>query len=408
MKSYYDTIPNFKYWDVEAWKEYIQKYIVPIYENTKYLLELKDELSLYVGKTLETLRENNKDLMPFFVGGIDEEGNYEESSIARLIYLMFGIYIEPKVFIGEGRLKEAIITSKNEDEWTFLRFLKEMNECSLNIIKKSEIKLSSIKIDDTIQNPSKILEILNELYKGCVSFNASYNYYTFFIVSAMGVHWKYLISTYPKLNEYDGIKEFLGFHPMFVPDAEDEFKKDYTIWRYKNEGIASNLFAMQLYLWYLFDFINYDDYKEIFGYVIEDPKNLREEFRKLVKTTLGCEGEITIKNIKINPKDVYLVAIEKEYIIKWPKKEVVDRFYDAFERRWKLSHYFRREYEIPFEEERSKPKILLSDFLDEVAPFLFLKLAYFSLSMFFLPDPTCADNPLKSPHNKLIYSHICG
>ena len=132
---------------------------------------------------------------------------------------------------------------------------------------------------------------------------------------------------------------------------------------------------MQLDLCYLFDFINYDDYKEIFRYVIEKPKNLRDEFRKLVETTLGCEEE-TIKNIKINPKDVYLVAIEGEYVIKWSKKEVVDRFYDAFERRWKLSHdYFRKEYGIPFEEERSKPKILLSDFLDEVAPFLFLKLA---------------------------------
>ncbi len=72
MERYYDTIPNFRYWDVEAWKDYLKKYVVPIYETTATLLELRDELSPYVGKSLKAVKDNNERLLPFFVGGIDE------------------------------------------------------------------------------------------------------------------------------------------------------------------------------------------------------------------------------------------------------------------------------------------------------------------------------------------------
>ncbi|WP_461864293.1 hypothetical protein [Thermococcus sp.] len=64
MEGYYDTIPNFHYWDVEAWKDYLKKYVVPIYETTATLLELRDELSPYVGKSLKAVKDNDERLLP--------------------------------------------------------------------------------------------------------------------------------------------------------------------------------------------------------------------------------------------------------------------------------------------------------------------------------------------------------
>ncbi|MCQ6254624.1 hypothetical protein [Methanocaldococcus sp.] len=404
MNSYYDTIPNFKYWDVEAWKEYIQNYIVPIYENTKYLLELKDKLYFYVDMSLEMVNQCEKKILPFFVGDIDENGNYKENSLARLIYLMFGIYVEPKEFantikeLGEEGLKDIKIKSKNKDEWAFIKFLEEMYNYSSEIIEKLKIDIqTSIKIDDIIQNPDKILDILKELYKVCVSFSANYNYYTFFVISSYGIHWKYLVSAYPKLNEHFGeIKEFLGFCPMFVPDVNsDAFKKDYTIWYYEKGSIGDSLFNMQIILWHFFDFFNYEKYYdyyfeyekykegyekfyEIFKYIVEKPENLKETYKELVKKSLeNVFEEINIENAKINLKDVYLFIIDEKYIVKWPKKEIVDRYYHAKNdyRNNKIIYRTKYNYEIPYEEELSKPKILLFDFLNKVAPILFLKLA---------------------------------
>ncbi len=404
MESYYDTIPNFKYWDVEAWKEYIQKYIVPIYENTKYLLEIKDELSKYVRETLGAVNQTNKNLMPFFVGGIDENGNYKENSLARLIYLMFGIYVEPKEFantikeLGEDGLGEIKIKSKIEEEdefikfmeitfreerlkegWAFIKFLEKMNKYSLDIIEKLKIEVqTSIKVDDIIQNPDKILNILKELYKACVSFSASCNYYTFFIVSSYGIHWRYLVSAYPKLNEhFEEIKEFLGFYPMFVPNVNSEaLKKDYTIWSYEKGSIGDNLFNIQIDLWHFFE--KYEVY-EVFKYIVEKPENLKEKYKELVKKSIGDEfEEITIENVKINLKDVYLLIIDETYIVKWPRKEIVDGYYRAkndYIHDKIVYRTFRYNYERPYEDELSKSKILLFDFLNKVAPLLFLKLA---------------------------------
>ncbi|NPA62739.1 MAG: hypothetical protein GXN95_04200 [Methanococci archaeon] len=384
MESYYDTIPNFIYWDVNAWRKYVQEYIVPMYTYTKCLLDFKNELSFYVGMSLENVNQSNNYLMPFFIGGIDEEGNYKENALAKLIYLMFGIYVDAKEFVntmeltGEEGLKDIKVESKDMDNWPFIKFLEKINKHSLEIIKKSNIEIQpSIKVDDIIKNPDKILDVLKELYKACVSFNASYNYYTFFILSSYGIHFRYLISAYPKLNEhFEEIKEFLGFCPMFVPDVDNStIKKYYTILRYEKDSIGDNLFKMQLHLWNSFE---KSEIHEVFKYIVEKPENLKEKYKELAKKSTGEEfKEINIENAKINLNDTYLVIIDKKYI-KLLRKEIVDNYYNAKEDYWSnviAYKTFRDNYEKPYEKEVSKPKILLFEFLNKVAPLLFLKLA---------------------------------
>jgi len=205
MESYYDTIPNFRYWDVEAWKDYLREYVVPIYKSTAILLELRDELLPYAGKSLKVVKDNDERLLPFFVGGIDENGNYKKRSLARLIRLMFGIYVEPREFssavkeAGEKGLKAVRIKSKDEKEISFLRMIKGLKESSDTILQKAKIETQHLpKVGELLQDPDKLLDILKDLYKACVSFSVNHNYYTFFVISTASIHWKYLIAAYTK------------------------------------------------------------------------------------------------------------------------------------------------------------------------------------------------------------------
>jgi len=381
MESYYDTIPNFRYWDIEAWKNYLKEYIAPIYKTTATLLELRDELLPYVGKSLKAVKDNDEKLLPFFVGGIDENGNYKERSLAKLIKLMFGIYVEPREFasiiksVGEEGLKDIKMKAKEEREVSFLRMIKELNKFSDEVLQKAEIEVQhTLGIGSILQNPDKLLDILKEFYKACVSFSANHNYYTFFIISTANIHWKYLVTAYPKLKEnFEKLKDFLGLEPIFVPNVgSDELKKNYTIWGHEKEGITRGIHKMQVKIWEVFPA------KDVFEYAISEPENLKGEYKNLVEMALRDVEEykenLDIGDTEFNPREEYWLKINGLFIEKWPKIRTIVDYFVALENNLSPS-YFRRTYERPYEDEMSKPKIPLTEFLDGVAPLLFLGLA---------------------------------
>ncbi len=374
MESYYDTIPNFRYWDVEAWKGYIEEYVAPIYKNTAILLELRDELLPYVGKSLKAVKDNDERLLPFFVGGIDEDGNYRERSLARLIKLMLGIYVEPKEFssavreAGEKGLKAVKINSK---EVSFLRMIKRLNEFSEKILRESGIEIQNhYKVEEIIQDPNKLLDVLKDLYRACVSFSANHNYYTFFVISTASIHWKYLITAYPKLKEnFEELRDFLGLEPIFVPDTEsEEIKKSYTIWGHKIDGIAHNLYRIQIGLWLFFDVsedtiltrntnmvIYPPQVKEVFAYVISEIENLRQEYVSLAERYLS---QCTIPSISGLEK---LGMYEVEYYLRI-KDIFILEYWNTYS-----PNYYKHIHE--------HAKCPLPEFLDVFGPRLFLGLS---------------------------------
>jgi hypothetical protein len=206
MESYYDSIPEFQYWDISSWKSYLEDIVQPIYKSTQVMLKLKSKIAQYVEKSLKFVKTSEDKLLPFFVGGIDKDGNYKERSLAKLIKLMFGVYIDPKRFVdivsilGEEGLKDVKV---NKVESTaFLKLVQYLNKFSSEILRNAGIKTEVSKVDEIVQDPNKLLDILKEFYKACIHFSSNHNYYTFFVVSTASIHWKYLVTAYPKLENH--------------------------------------------------------------------------------------------------------------------------------------------------------------------------------------------------------------
>ncbi len=103
----YDQIQGFEYWNTEAWKNFVKDYVLPLHNSTSKLLRLRDFILTIVGTsekvTLSEVERKQSNILPFLLGGIKEDGEYKDNSLAKLVRLTLGIYfddISPALFLG--------------------------------------------------------------------------------------------------------------------------------------------------------------------------------------------------------------------------------------------------------------------------------------------------------------------
>jgi hypothetical protein len=298
MQSY-DIIEGFEYWNPEAWKKFIKDYIIPLRNSAVTLLKLKDHILKTAGigdkTTLSEIEKRRGDILPFLLGGIKEDGEYTDNSLAKLVKLALGIYINPKEWINlekeEGIRAFDYVYVKNENT-KFLEFLKKMDEISsriLNIIGEEPKDIKETEIEEIIKKPEKMLEIIREIYIKCLQVSANHNYYTFFTISTRTLPFKYMIVAYPKLQpDFDKLKEFLGLAKIFEPKIEEKIKKDeYTVWSHSENGLCDSIYNLNHTIW---DYFTNENVKNVFSYVSTTIRNLWEEYIQKVKQKLGEVG----------------------------------------------------------------------------------------------------------------------
>jgi hypothetical protein len=298
MQSY-DIIEGFEYWNPEAWRKFIKDYIIPLRNSAVILLKLKDHILKTAGigdkTTLSEIEKRLSDILPFLLGGIKEDGEYTDNSLAKLVKLTLGIYINPKEWINlekeEGIRAFDYVYVKNENT-TFLEFLKKMDEISsriLNIIGEEPKDIQEKEIEEIIKKPEKMLEIIREIYIKWLQVSANHNYYTFFTISTRTLPFKYMIAAYPKLqHDFDNLKEFLGLAKIFEPKIEEKIKKDeYTVWSHSENGLCDSIYKLNHTIWYYF---TNENVKNVFSYVSTTIRNLWEEYVQKVKQKLEEVG----------------------------------------------------------------------------------------------------------------------
>jgi len=371
MCGHYESIPGFRYWEVEAWKQYIQENVAPIYSTTTTLLDVRHELAPYINHSLDILANSKEELLPFLVGGI-KEGDYTKYSLARLTRLLLGIYVDPSEFsnavsnLGEEGLKEVTIREEKKDDAVFFRLITGLNRLSENVFELADIEPTNISVDsdEVISNPKRLLDVLTEFYKSCVLISANHNYYTFFIVSTRGTHWRFLRKGYKKLEEnIDILKEFLGLDELFVPETDKrDIQQDYTIWSHSQGSIADSIFLIQFGLWAGFNFGDVlrtnKTIEEALRYITPKPENLAESYMHLVRENVPNLEQIIIGNEKFYPKNTYSLEIEGLWVVNWPDETYLSSV-----------NGYNKKYAT--ERESRKPELSLIEFLDKNGPYLF-------------------------------------
>jgi len=291
MQSY-DIIEGFEYWNPEAWKKFIKDYIIPLRNSAVTFLKLKDHIlkTAEIGDktTLSEIEKRRGDILPFLLGGIKEDGEYTDNSLAKLVKLALGIYINPKEWINlekeEGIKAFDYIYVKNENT-TFLEFLKKLDEISsriLNIIGEEPKDIQETEIEEIIKKPEKMLEIISGIYIKCLQVSANHSYYTFFTISTRTLPFKYMIAAYPKLqHNFDKLKEFLGLAKIFEPTIEEKIKKEeYTVWCHSENGLCDSIYKLNYAIW---DYFTKKDVKNVFYYISATIRDLQEEYIQKVK-----------------------------------------------------------------------------------------------------------------------------
>jgi len=291
--SSYEQIEGFEYWNKEAWKKFVNDYVLPIHTLSSKLLKLREEIvSRTEGRKLSNLEDSN--LLKFLLGGINEEGDYEKNSLASFIKNAFGIYVDPKQYVAlakGGIDPNEYVKVEVSTETEFVKFLRNISSLSSQIVSKVGLETAEVKeVEELIKEPEKILEVLRELYEKVLQVTANYNYYTFFTVSTRNLPFFYLTKAYPKLKEkFDELREFLGLGVIFKPETEvQEIKEECTIWSHAKEGLCDLIFNLNDSIWK--NIYSSSNLLPTFSFVSPSFKDLKKEYLNKVEEKLKLVG----------------------------------------------------------------------------------------------------------------------
>ena len=255
MESY-EEIVGFDYTDENEWKNWIGEKFLSLHKQLSIILKLRESLENILKTNLKEAF-SQRYIQEILLGGITKEGEYTSNSLAKLYKDALGIYINPKEWVAYCRTGlnpvENGIECKFEDT-SFLAFITEMKELVEEVLSGIEIEPQDIEdkeIEEIMNSPEKILEIIKEIYKSVICISANYDYHMFFILNTRCIPRFFIEKAYPKLKEnFEKVAQILDLEEKFVPNINDEkIRRNYTLIGHKENGLAYLLFRLNKEIW---------------------------------------------------------------------------------------------------------------------------------------------------------------
>lgn len=376
----YDEIINFNYLNLDDWKNYAKKYIIPLFQISDVFLKLRNSLEGRLKNNAKEEFNSNENIREILLGGVSEQGNYESNSLARIYKRSLGIKIPRYDWIYYKRLGLEPFDQGVKCEFNdtvFLFFVEKIKIISSEILRLLSIQESQPNDDLTniLGTPERILDFIKDFYVSILNFSANYNQQTFFVINTYCSLKFYLIKAYPKLEgSFHLIKEFLGLEEKVAFSIDtDENGKDYTIWGHSEEGLADKIYELQQLLEEFFNFTtssidipeqekfySRDKFNYLIELVIQNPVNLRKEYYNRVKESIDLSSELNFP-----PFSVSIQGYDKELQLVVRKNKII-----------KITNGYSPRTRYAFSLWRTK--IILTEFLEKVAPYLFLAIATLS------------------------------
>ena len=362
------------YSDKEEWKGFISDYVIPLRDSADALVEYWNYLKRKIdGVEIGGMGE---DLKKALLGGVDEEGNYLEGSIAKFYKDFFGVSLSVELPKYAAAAKEEATKGikgmvREMDSQThpnvpyFIKFIldiagqtKKIANIALSkgIIDTVAGPSSEIRHEDFLANQEDAVERVGDFYNKCAKIVPNFNNYTLFVLSIRNIASRYLEEAYPQFkfkNKFAELQSMLGLKSLFVPDIADGAKKaEYAIWHLPDGSFGGEVRKLYELIW------NYSNvFKELVSQYFEGTTDLKKEFIEDAKVkVLGLPSE----------------EVEYEY----EKFRFVDRnrCWIQFSNQWLEGFGVQAHNLFPKLLHEPKKPVSLMQILDELSPLLFVGL----------------------------------
>ncbi|MDI6885149.1 MAG: hypothetical protein QMD22_02140 [archaeon] len=237
---------SINYADKGEWKKFVEDYIVPLRDSADTLDEYWNYLQKHIDNVpLEEIGKNEA-LQRILLGGVDEEGNYLEESVAKFYKDFFGVSFSVKVPAGmvySSPLHELVTGIINKTK-------EVLDSAKTKGIVVVDVKRSETNCDELLRNPEEVVRLIGDFYNKCAKITPNYNEYTLFVLNIRAITESYFNVAFPwLLGKFDVVRELLGLKQDFGPPVDDRRAGHYVIWRLDWNDLGSKIKELYDYIW---------------------------------------------------------------------------------------------------------------------------------------------------------------
>lgn len=283
---------TFDYTDERRWSQYFDTPIRNLAEQAKALHAFRQELVRKCdGMPYEELQEH-WDYSQVLLGGVDENANFRERSLAKLYKELFGLQFTDLIEVVEKQ-RQGISPSTTVivDDTPFATFVSEVVDKTETVLQQAhEIDLAyNAEIEaeydfyDLLSDQENLTNLLTEFVYRLQNLLPNYNEHALFIWTLPKTTTRYLSIAYPKLKDrktWGWLDDSMGLEPLFVPDINEigdnveEREQQYTVYDYRDGSLGDTLVELYQLVWDAFD----SDVRESLRLAFPDVPNFKQEF----------------------------------------------------------------------------------------------------------------------------------
>jgi hypothetical protein len=291
----YDDIAR-RITDQEEWSTFANDEIRPVAEAARTLIQLRNRLTS--PEPAETMLSDAVDedplLRPFFLGGLTEDGEIPDGSLAKLTDQYLGVALnDPNRWVNaerEGLTGDdyvAITTTETELE-SFLQTVDEQLTAVLQQLDEAPPVVDD-RVKTVLDEPESVVNVIQQLLSGMLQLTANTCPFTFFAHTTQAVTARYLTEAYPPLHdEVHDVSGSLGLRKLFVPKlVDDERDTAYTVWGHTEEGVLDRLSRLNQAVWSTF---SDETARSTLSPFFVNVPNPREDFTRRVEAELTAEN----------------------------------------------------------------------------------------------------------------------
>lgn len=322
---------SFDYTNNSDWSRYFSNCVNQFHEKAKALHAFRQELIRKCdGMPFDELQEQ-WDYSQVLLGGVGENGEYRERSLAKLYKEFLGLQFEDLTEVVEKQRQEITPSTKvvvqNTEVTNFVADIVERTETILQQAVNKEIIYdytteAEYNFHEIMSDQEKFSGLLSDFLYRLQRILPNYNEHALFVWTLPKTTKRYLSVAYPKVKDNESwgwLNELLGLEQIFAPNINETGKKveeqedQYTIYDYRGESLGDNLTNLYQKVWEEFD----SQTRELFRLAFPDVPNFKQEFLDEAQDKLDQIGVNTQRRLTYEmpsqENNLELIGEDKKY-----------------------------------------------------------------------------------------------